>query len=87
MSNVWEVLNVGNLVEKNCNCSGEAGVGGSTNAAVQSQFQLPDYSRNTSFGKYIGTFTGPVVSLYTCLLDVTNITKLGLLAVGKHQGL
>ena len=50
-----ELAVVGNLIRQHSNCSGQAGIGGSTNETAQTQFAFSDlYLRNTSVGKLSG---------------------------------
>ena len=53
--NSEEELNiVGNLVGQNGDCSGEAGIGGSTNETANMQFAYCElYFQNTSFGELL----------------------------------
>ena len=49
-----ELTVIGNLIRQQ-NCSGQAGIGGSTNETDQTQFAFSDlYLRNTSVGKLSG---------------------------------
>ena len=47
---------VGNLIRQDSNCSGQAGIGGSTNETAQTEFAFSDlYFQNASFGELTGT--------------------------------
>ena len=52
MNSDEEVNTVSNLVQQNSSCSGEAGIGGSTNEATETEFSFSNlYSQNTSLRK------------------------------------
>ena len=63
--NSEEELNiVGNLIRQHSDCSGEAGLGGSTNEDANMQFAYSElYFQNTSLGELLSTITEYILIL------------------------
>ena len=59
-----ELTVIENLIRQHSDCSGEAGIGGSTNEIPQTQFAFSDlYLQNTSVGKLPSVFIENMVFL------------------------